>query len=238
MNFSKWRNKCNILFEIVGSSPNEIDYKRQLRAEQWARFCGRHSCAELIEKWSRTRNLDKEMISIAKDQDSHDSVTGRARANSAVQTIGKVNIAPIKSDKGSNFTNWKTNRKSFNFNFSFSMFGTGIRSKISKVFNFVSRDKSNNQQRSNHSSSNNNIKESSSVKTGFSVYQKGFTMLSRSDGFLNKSVVRPLEVPKLEVTSPHNQELIRKYEKRYSLGNNENAKPPALPPRRSSKQII
>lgn len=62
-------------------------------------------------------------------------------------------------------------------------------------------------------------------------------MLSRSDGFLNKSVVRPLEVPKLEVTSPHNFELIRKYEKRYSLGNNENAKPPALPPRRGSKQI-
>lgn len=114
----------------------------------------------------------------------------------------------------------------------------GIRSKISKVFNFVSRDKSSNQNRSNHSSSNNNIKDSSSVKTGFSVYQKGITMLSRSDGFLNKSVVRPLEVPKLEVTSPHNQELIRKYEKRYSLGNNENAKPPALPPRRSSKQIF
>lgn len=76
------------------------------------------------------------------------------------------------------------------------------------------------------------------MKTGFSGYQKGITMLSRSDGFLNKSAVRPLEVPKLEVTSPHNQELIQKYEKRYSLGNNENAKPPALPPRRSSKQIF
>lgn len=66
-------------------------------------------------------------------------------------------------------------------------------------------------------------------------YEKGLTMLSRSDGFLNKSAARPLEVPKLEVTSPHNQELIRKYEKRYSLGNE---KPPALPPRRSSKQIV
>ncbi|XP_055325516.1 uncharacterized protein LOC129579452 [Sitodiplosis mosellana] len=203
--------RCAKTLLFAGSSPVEIDYKRQLRAEQWARFCGRHSCAELIEKWARTRNLDKESFSIAKDQDSHDSVTGRARANSAVQTISKVNITPIKSDKG-------------------------IRSKISKVFNFVSRDKSSNQNRSNHSSSNNNIKDSS--KTGFSVYQKGITMLSRSDGFLNKSVVRPLEVPKLEVTSPHNQELIRKYEKRYSLGNNENAKPPALPPRRSSKQIF
>lgn len=110
----------------------------------------------------------------------------------------------------------------------------GIRSKLSKVFNFVSRDRSNNSNRNDQ----NSIKDSTSVKTGFSVYQKGFTMLSRSDGFLNKSVVRPLEVPKLEVTSPHNQELIRKYEKRYSLGNNENAKPPALPPRKSSKQIF
>lgn len=105
------------------------------------------------------------------------------------------------------------------------------------MFNFVSRDKSNNPNRNSqsNSSSNNNIKESTGGKAG--LYQKGFTMLSRSDGFLNKSVVRPLEVPKLEVTSPHNQELIRKYEKRYSLGN-ENAKPPALPPRKSSKQII
>lgn len=75
-----------------------MDYKRQLRAEQWARFCGRHSCAELIEKWARTRNLDKESFT-NKDQDSH-SVMGRARANSAVQTLTKVNIAPIKNDKG------------------------------------------------------------------------------------------------------------------------------------------
>lgn len=91
-----------MLYKNIGSSPNEIDYKRQLTSMQWARFCGRHSCAELIEKWSRTRNSDKEMISLSKDQDNHDSatVTGRARANSAVQTISKVNIEPIKSDKG------------------------------------------------------------------------------------------------------------------------------------------
>lgn len=95
------KNVSCLIFQKKGSSPVEIDYKRQLRAEQWARFCGRHSCAELIEKWSRTRNLDKESISMTKDQDSHDSVTtGRARANSAVQTISKVNMVPIKSDKG------------------------------------------------------------------------------------------------------------------------------------------
>lgn len=84
----------------IGSSPMEIDYKRQLRAEQWARFCGRHSCAELIDKWSRTRNLDKELFASNKDQNDS-SVTGRVRANSAVQSISQVNIAPIKTDKGS-----------------------------------------------------------------------------------------------------------------------------------------
>lgn len=85
----------------TGSSPVVIDYKRQLRAEQWARFCGRHSCAELIEKWSRTRHLEKETAPISKGQNSSGLVIGRARANSAVQTISKVNIAPIKSDRGS-----------------------------------------------------------------------------------------------------------------------------------------
>lgn len=67
------------------------------------------------------------------------------------------------------------------------------------------------------------------------LHKNGQMMMSRSDGCLNKSLMRPLEVPKLEVTSPHNQELIRKYEKRYSLGNTDPMKPPALPPRRSSK---
>lgn len=87
--------------KITGSSPIEIDYKRQLRAEQWARFCGRHSCAELIEKWSRTRNLDKVPFT-HKDQ-SDGTVIGRARANSTVQTISQVNLAPIKTERGTLF---------------------------------------------------------------------------------------------------------------------------------------
>lgn len=101
----------------------------------------------------------------------------------------------------------------------------------------MSRDKSTNPQ--NKSVINNNIsgRGSANSKNDFSMQQnKNFAMLSRSDGCLNKSLMRPLEVPKLEITSPHNQELIRKYEKRYSLGNNE-TKPPALPPRKNSKPI-
>lgn len=83
---------------IVGSSPIEIDYKRQLRAEQWARFCGRHSCAELIEKWSRTRNLDK--VPFTNKDQGDGTVIGRARANSTIQPISQVNLAPIKTERG------------------------------------------------------------------------------------------------------------------------------------------
>lgn len=86
------------LVKSTGSSPIEIDYKRQLRAEQWSRFCGRHSCAELIEKWSRTRNLDK-MPFTNKDQNDG-TVVGRARANSTTQTISPVTMAPIKTERG------------------------------------------------------------------------------------------------------------------------------------------
>lgn len=93
------KNKSIFIFVInAGSSPIEIDYKRQLRAEQWARFCGRHSCAELIEKWSRTRNLDK--ISFTHKDQNDFTVNGRVRANSTVQPISQANLAPIKTDRG------------------------------------------------------------------------------------------------------------------------------------------
>lgn len=98
------------------------------------------------------------------------------------------------------------------------------------MLNIVSRDKSNNQDHALNSSRS----ARSSLETVPSV---GFNMFSRSDGFLNTSNVRPLEVPKVEVTTAHNQELIRKYEKRYSLSN-ESSKPPALPPRKNSKQMF
>lgn len=47
------------LIFLIGASPVEVDSGRGLRAEQWARFCARYSCAEVIEKCSRTRLLEK-----------------------------------------------------------------------------------------------------------------------------------------------------------------------------------
>lgn len=136
---------------------------------------------------------------------------------------------------------------SFTGLFSLYILFVGIRSKLSKVFNFVSRDKSNQINMNNNNldkkkSPSNGSKFGNDAQRDFIVFgnatplhENGHMMMSRSDGFLNKSLMRPLEVPKLEVTSPHNQELIRKYEKRYSLGSTDPTKPPALPPRRSSK---
>lgn len=92
----------------LGSSPLEVDYKRQLRAEQWARFCGRHSCAELIEKWARTRNLDKDSLFANKNQNQDiNSGMSRARANSTIQPISKEQMPSLKGEKGdtSNFNN-------------------------------------------------------------------------------------------------------------------------------------
>lgn len=50
---------CNIFLIMIGASPVETDYGRGFRAEQWSRFCGRYSCAEMIEKCARVRLLEK-----------------------------------------------------------------------------------------------------------------------------------------------------------------------------------
>lgn len=262
---------------FAGASPVEVDYKRQLRAEQWARFCGRHSCSEIIEKCSRSRLLEKDKLPQSSSDSStvteeKFSVKVRARANSAIQTTSKVSTTIVttnsKANNESGTSIMSSNTHSFHsshvafhsFTGFFSLFilFVGIRSKLSKVFNFVSRDKSNQLNMNNNSID----KKKNSTNGGggaggsgagaggvgkdtqrdfivfgnaTSLHKNGHMMMSRSDGYLNKSLMRPLEVPKLEVTSPHNQELIRKYEKRYSLGNTDPTKPPALPPRRNSK---
>jgi len=54
--------KCKTYFHMmtvsraacVGASPNRRDYGRRLCAEEWARFCGRHSCADAIAKYIRS----------------------------------------------------------------------------------------------------------------------------------------------------------------------------------------
>jgi len=44
---------------VSGASPTMRDTGRGLRAEQWARFCGRYNCADAIEQLARNRLLER-----------------------------------------------------------------------------------------------------------------------------------------------------------------------------------
>lgn len=44
---------------MIGASPTLTDPTRCFRADQWARYCGRHQTAEMIETVSRAKLLDK-----------------------------------------------------------------------------------------------------------------------------------------------------------------------------------
>lgn len=49
------RTRCAKLLLFAGANPNRRDSGRKLCAEQWARFCGRHSCADAIAKYIRSK---------------------------------------------------------------------------------------------------------------------------------------------------------------------------------------
>ncbi|KAJ8688655.1 hypothetical protein QAD02_024450 [Eretmocerus hayati] len=53
------RTKCAKILLYAGANPTLRDHGRGFRAEQWARFCGRYVCAEVIERFARHRLLEK-----------------------------------------------------------------------------------------------------------------------------------------------------------------------------------
>ena len=75
---------------LTGSSPVEIDYGRGFRAEQWSRFCGRFSCAEMIEKCARVRLLEK----TTSCKWSHDAQTFETNKLSRTKTNPVSSVAP------------------------------------------------------------------------------------------------------------------------------------------------
>lgn len=44
---------------FLGANPTLRDSGRGFRADQWARFCGRYVCADVIEKHARQRLLER-----------------------------------------------------------------------------------------------------------------------------------------------------------------------------------
>uniref|UniRef100_A0A1L8DSY6 Putative 26s proteasome regulatory complex subunit psmd10 n=1 Tax=Nyssomyia neivai TaxID=330878 RepID=A0A1L8DSY6_9DIPT len=166
------RTKCAKLLLFAGASPVETDAGRGMRPEQWAKFCGRYSCAEMIEKCARSRLLEKTSSckwsndSLALDKPA----VSRSRTNPSQQQSG------------------------------------GIRSKFRKVFPFTLpfRDKQ--------------FKEDQQTEivqylSAAALCASGPVVLpANGNSKIIKSIIRPLEVPKLEVTLANNMSLIKKYE--------------------------
>lgn len=108
-----------------------------------------------------------------------------------------------------------------------------LRSKFRKVFpfGFSIREKPS--------------KEKVSSSTDFVTYltaaalcASGPVLPTNGTAKIIKSLIRPLEVPKLEITPANNQSLIKKYEKaRYSETDGQfDSQPPIVPPRGKMKK--
>ncbi|XP_058067231.1 uncharacterized protein LOC131216693 [Anopheles bellator] len=171
------RTRCAKLLLFAGASPVETDAGRGFRAEQWARFCGRHTCAETIEQCARARLLDK---STPCGRWSHDI---NLPVDKNALKARSCSITPQSTQNG-------------------------FRSKFRKVFPF------------NFNSS----KDKPASKEGEENYTKDLVNYLKSATLcvsgpalsanrkIIQSLIRPLEVPKLEVTYANNNALIKKYE--------------------------
>ncbi|XP_053687844.1 uncharacterized protein LOC128737266 [Sabethes cyaneus] len=173
------RTRCAKLLLFAGASPVETDTGRGFRAEQWARFCGRHTCAETIEQCARARLLDK---STPCGKWSHD-----------INLPIDKNV-PLKATRSSSITPQTTTQN-------------GIRSKFRKVFpfNFSSKDK--------HTAKEvdeNYTKDLVNYLKSATICVSGPALSANKK--IIQSLIRPLEVPKLEVTYANNNALIKKYE--------------------------
>lgn len=172
------RTRCAKLLLFAGASPVETDTGRGFRAEQWARFCGRHTCAETIEQCARARLLDK---SAPCGKWSHDIVLP-----------GDSNA--LKAARSSSIAGQTVNQN-------------GLRSKFRKVFpfNFSSKDK-----QVTKEVDENYTKDLVNYLKSATICVSGPALSANRK--IIQSLIRPLEVPKLEVTYANNNALIKKYE--------------------------
>lgn len=114
---------------MIGASAILTDPARGFRADQWARFCGRHQTAEMIETTARSKLLEKS----ASNKWNHDSISiPRSKTSSAVsQSNGKILSSQTQTHSGGERRITK-----FPHDFNLSQTFTGFRSKFRKIFPF------------------------------------------------------------------------------------------------------
>ncbi|XP_052894726.1 uncharacterized protein LOC128302051 [Anopheles moucheti] len=172
------RTRCAKLLLFAGASPVETDTGRGFRAEQWARFCGRHTCAETIEQCARARLLDK---STPCGRWSHD-INLPVDKNALKARSCSITPQPTQNGFRSKF------RKVFPFNFN-----------SSKDTKAVSKE-----------GEENYTKDLVNYLKSATLCVSGPALSANRK--IIQSLIRPLEVPKLEVTYANNNALIKKYE--------------------------
>ncbi|XP_066138248.1 ankyrin repeat family A protein 2-like isoform X1 [Euwallacea fornicatus] len=158
------RNKCAKLLLFAGANPTLRDNGRGFRADQWARFCGRYVCADVIEKHARQRLLERST--------SYGN-WGMENDTSRVVMGGKVLPIPPISSPPSN----------------------GLKSKLKKVFRTSSGPSSD-----TFSSARLVTQLTSAALCASSPVLPG----TGSVPPMVKSLLRPLTVPRLQITLVNN----------------------------------
>lgn len=84
---------------MIGASATLTDPARGFRADQWARYCGRHQTAEMIETTARSKLLEKS----ASNKWTHDSIP-RSKTTSSMAQNGSIIQQQQTSHSGGNKT--------------------------------------------------------------------------------------------------------------------------------------
>ncbi|XP_063697870.1 serine/threonine-protein phosphatase 6 regulatory ankyrin repeat subunit B-like [Culicoides brevitarsis] len=195
------RTRCAKLLLFAGASPVEVDLGRGLRADQWARFVGRHTCAEMIEQYSRVRLMDRN----TSNKWSHDTID---RASSRSKTLTAIDTnANASNNQG--FYSKLLKALPFRFARDKNRFDTTINTNN----NVYATPKDDN----NGSAMVNRLGTSALLCTvGVAVPPSLGARGSRS------ARDRIQEVPKVEITYANNHALIEKYERIYNSDNGNN----------------
>lgn len=88
---------CVPILQMIGASATLTDPARGFRADQWARYCGRHQTAEMIETTARAKLLEKSVS----NKWTHDSIP-RSKTTSSMAQNGSIIQPQQTSHSGGN----------------------------------------------------------------------------------------------------------------------------------------
>lgn len=190
---------------MTGASATLTDPARGFRADQWARFCGRHQTAEMIETTARAKLLDK----TTSNKWTHDSIP-RSKTSSAVQNGNimqqqQTSHSGGKKSIGLNWMNTVGFETSSNSLFKL-LCSVGFRSKFRKVFPFGFSLKEKHKEGKHHNNGFVNVSDNKGDEkfngdivnylTAAALCVGGGPAITASNKQIIKSFCRPLEVPK------------------------------------------